>query len=60
MGVCDCEADAGSRNIQDSAPPKQGTPYSNPGIIVVPATGRSTAITAFARGSTSWAAAVQH
>ena len=44
VGVRDCEPDAGSRNIEDSAPPKQGTPYSNPGVIVVPATGRSTAI----------------
>jgi hypothetical protein len=46
MGVCDSEADAGSRQIEDSTPPKQGTPCSNPGIIVVPATGRSAAIAA--------------
>jgi hypothetical protein len=44
VGVRDCEADAGSRKIEDSAPPKQGTLYSDPGIIVVPATRRSTAI----------------
>jgi hypothetical protein len=25
VGVCDCEADAGSRNIKDSALPKQAT-----------------------------------
>ena len=44
MGVCDCEADAGSRNIKDSALLKQATIHSNPGIIVAPAAGRSTAI----------------
>jgi hypothetical protein len=44
MGVCDCEADAGSRQIEDSTAAKQGTFYSNPACIVVPATGRSTAI----------------
>jgi hypothetical protein len=42
--VCDCEADAGSRKIEDSAAPKGRTLYSNPGIIVVPATGRGTVI----------------
>lgn len=45
VGVCVCEADAGSTKIEDSARPKQGTLYSNPGIIVVTVTGRSTAIT---------------
>ena len=26
VSVCDCETDAGSRKIEDSASPKQGTP----------------------------------
>ena len=37
--VSDCEADAGSRKIENSAPPKGRTLYSNPCIIVVRATG---------------------
>jgi len=46
VGVCDCEADAGSRKIENSAPPKQGALYLNPGIIAVSATWRSAAIIA--------------
>jgi hypothetical protein len=37
--VCGCEADAGSRKIEDSAPPKRETLCSNPSIIVVRVTG---------------------
>ena len=44
MGVCDCQADAGSRKIENLASPKQGALYSNPGIIAVSATWRSAAI----------------
>jgi hypothetical protein len=39
VGVCDFEADAGARKIEDSAPPRE-TLYPNRGIIVVRATGR--------------------
>jgi len=44
VGVCDCQADAGSRKIENLASPKQGALYSNPGIIAVSATWRSAAI----------------
>jgi hypothetical protein len=44
VGVCDCQADAGSRKIENSARPKRGILDSNPGIIIATAAGRSTAI----------------
>ena len=44
MGIRDCEAGTGSRKIENPASLNQRTPDSNPGIIVVPATGGNTAI----------------